>query len=115
MLTFPDVNAVLRKIKGRLFPFGWFHLLRWLRRPRNAAMRVPLMGVRRELHNSRLASQLAFMMIGQIRDVATVRYGTQRAEIGWILDDNQGMKAIADAIGSEINREYAIYERSLLD
>ena len=115
MLTFPDVNAVLRKIKGRLFPFGWFHLLRWLRRPRNAAMRVPLMGVRRELHNSRLASQLAFMMIGQIRDVATVRYGTRRAEIGWILDDNQGMKAIADAIGSEINREYAIYERSLVD
>ena len=115
MLTFPDVNAVLRKIKGRLFPFGWFHLLRWLRRPRNAAMRVPLMGVRRELHNSRLASQLAFMMIGQIRDVATVRYGTRRAEIGWILDDNQGMKAIADAIGSEINREYAIYECRLAD
>lgn len=115
MLTFPDVNAVLRKIRGRLFPFGWFHLLRWLRRPRNAAMRVPLMGVRRELHNSRLASQLAFMMIGQIRDVATVRYGTRRAEIGWILDDNQGMKAIADAIGSEINREYAIYERSLVN
>ena len=55
------------------------------------------------------------MMIGQIRDVATVRYGTRRAEIGWILDDNQGMKAIADAIGSEINREYAIYERSLVD
>ena len=76
-------------------------------------MRVPLMGVRRELHNSRLASQLAFMMISQIREVAIAEYQTKRAEIGWILDDNQGMKAIADAIGSTVNREYAIYERSL--
>jgi hypothetical protein len=53
------------------------------------------------------------MMISQIREVAIAEYQTKRAEIGWILDDNQGMKAIADAIGSTVNREYAIYERSL--
>lgn len=113
MLTLPDINDVLRKVNGRLWPLGWLRLLRWMRRPSGAGMRVPLMGVRRELHNSRLASQLAFMMISQIREVAIAEYQTKRAEIGWILDDNQGMKAIADAIGSTVNREYAIYERSL--
>ena len=113
MLTLPDMNDVLRKVDGKLFPFGWFHILRWLRKPRRMGMRLPLMGVLRELHNSRLASQLAFMMISQIREVAIAEYQTKRAEIGWILDDNQGMKAIADAIGSTVNREYAIYERSL--
>ena len=113
MLTFPDMNDVLRKVDGKLFPFGWFHILRWLRKPRRMGMRVPLMGVLRELHNSRLASQLAFMMISQIRDVAVDKYETRRAEIGWILDDNQGMMAIADAIQSTINREYAIFEKSL--
>ncbi len=113
MLTFPDVNGVLRKIDGKLLPFGWFHLLRWMRKPIGTGARVPLMGVLSELHNSRLASQLAFMMIAQIRDTATAAYGTKRAEIGWILDDNQGMKAIADAIDSSINREYAIYEKPL--
>ena len=114
MLTFPDMNDVLRKVDGKLFPFGWFHILRWLRKPRGMGMRVPLMGVLRELHNSRLASQLAFMMISQIRDVAVDKYETRRAEIGWILDDNQGMMAIADAIQSTINREYAIFEKSLI-
>ena len=114
MLTFPDMNDVLRKVGGKLFPFGWFHILRWLRKPRRMGMRVPLMGVLRELHNSRLASQLAFMMISQIRDVAVDKYETRRAEIGWILDDNQGMMAIADAIQSTINREYAIFEKSLI-
>lgn len=113
MLTLPDINDVLRKVNGRLWPLGWLRLLRWMRKPSGAGMRVPLMGVRRELHNSRLASQLAFMMISQIREVAIAEYQAKRAEIGWILDDNQGMKAIADAIGSTVNREYAIYERSL--
>lgn len=113
MLTFPDINAALGKINGKLFPFGWIHLLRWLRNPKDAGMRVPLMGVMGELHNSRLASQLAFMMISKIRENAVAKYHTQRAEIGWILDDNQGMKAIADAIESNINREYVIYEKQL--
>lgn len=113
MLTFPDINDVLRKIDGRLFPFGWFHLLRWLRKPMGSGMRVPLMGVVRELHNSRLASQLAFMMISDIRHTAIASFGTKRAEIGWILDDNQGMVAIADAINSTVNREYWIFQKSL--
>ena len=114
MLVFPDVNHVLARIKGKLFPFGWFHLLRWLRNPRGGGMRVPLMGVLKEFQNSRLASQLAFMMISYIRENATGKYGSHRGEIGWILEDNQGMVAIADTIKSEINREYAIYEKSLV-
>lgn len=113
MLTFPDVNDALAKIGGKLFPFGWIHMLRWLRNPMGAGMRVPLMGVLKELHNSRLASQLAFMMIEAIRQQANTRYASTRGEIGWILDDNQGMVAIADTIQSKINREYAIYEKKL--
>ena len=113
MLTFPDVNDALARIKGKLFPFGWIHMLRWLRFPRGAGMRVPLMGVLKELHNSRLASQLAFMMIETIRQEAKTKFGSKRGEIGWILEDNQGMVAIADTIQSTINREYAIYEKRL--
>ncbi len=113
MLTFPDVNGVLKQTGGKLLPFGWVRMLRWLRKPTGSDMRVPLMGVLKELHNSRLASQLAFMMISQIRLNATEAYGAKHAEIGWILDDNQGMKAIADAIDSSVNREYVIYCKPL--
>ena len=113
MITLPDVNEVLVKIDGKLFPFGWVRMLRWLRKPVGKHMRVPLMGVRRELHNSRLASQLAFMMIEHIRKNAVREFGTVRGEIGWILDDNQGMIAIADAIQSKVNRQYNIYCKSL--
>jgi len=113
MLTFPDLNDALTKIRGKLFLFGWITLLRWLRFPKGAGMRVPLMGVLKELHNSRLASQLAFMMIEAIRHESSTKFHSVRGEIGWILEDNQGMVAIADTIQSKINREYAIYARSL--
>lgn len=113
MLTWPDVNDALAKIRGKLFPFGWIHMLRWLRHPRGAGMRVPLMGVLKELHNTRLASQLAFMMISAIRKEAHETFGSVRGELGWVLEDNQGMVAIADTIQSKVNREYAIYQRAL--
>lgn len=113
MMTLPDLNGPIKAIRGKLFPFGWAKLLWWLRKPTNASMRVPLMGVLKRLQSSRLASQLAFMMIECIRRVAIVKYGTRRSEIGWVLDDNQGMNAIAEAIGSTVNREYVIYHKPL--
>ena len=113
MMTLPDINGVLTRVKGKLFPFGWLHLLRWLKKPMGADMRVPLMGVKRELQNSRLASQLAFMLIDRIKKNATGVYHSRRGEIGWILDDNQGMIAIANAIDSRINREYVIFQKPL--
>jgi hypothetical protein len=76
-------------------------------------MRVPLMGVVQRLQASRLASQLAFMMIEYIRRDAVSRYGASRGEIGWVLDDNQGMNAIAQAIESRINKSYVIFDKAL--
>jgi hypothetical protein len=114
MMTLPDVNGVIKGLRGKLLPFGWAKLLWWLRKPTNAQMRVPLMGVLKKLQSSRMASQLAFMMIEHIRLDAVANYNSKRGEIGWILDDNQGMIAIADTIESKINREYLIYDKPLI-
>lgn len=113
MITLPDLNVAIKPLNGNLLPFGWAKLLLWLRKPRAETMRVPLMGVVKRLQGSRMASQLAFMMIEYIRRSAIANYGAKRGEIGWILDDNQGMVAIADAIESKINRVYQIYARPL--
>ena len=113
MMTLPDLNEPLKDLNGSLWPLGWAKLLLWLRNPQVRTMRVPLMGVLKEHQGSRLASQLAFMMIEYIRRASVDHYGASRGEIGWILDDNQGMIAIADAIESNINRCYTIYEKTL--
>lgn len=113
MLTFPDLNGVIKPFDGKLLPFNWIKLLNWVRHPHSPRARVPLMGVVKRLQSSRMASQLAFMMIEYIRRAGVADYGFKTAEIGWILEDNHGMRAIADAIGSTVNSEYAIYQRPL--
>ncbi len=113
MITLPDLNEAIKPLGGNLLPFGWAKLLWWLRKPRVRTMRVPLMGVVKELQSSRIASQLAFMMIEYIRRASVAHYGATRGEIGWILDDNQGMRSIAETIESRVNKVYQIYEKAL--
>ena len=60
-----------------------------------------------------MAGQLAFMMIEYIRYTSYVGYGAARAEIGWILEDNQGMRSIAEMIESRRNKVYRLYLKSL--
>jgi len=113
MLSVPDLNEKLIEMNGRLFPFNWAKLLWWLRKPQVRNFRVPLMGVVKKYQNTRMASQLAFMMIEYIRRYAVAEHGVKRSEIGWILEDNQGMVAIADAIDAKVNKEYRIYSKDL--
>ena len=113
MITLPDLNEAIKPLNGSLLPFGWAKLLLWLRKPRVRTVRVPLMGVVKDLQSSRMASQLAFMMIEYIRRASSSGYGATRAEIGWILDDNQGMRSIAETIESRMNKVYQVYEKTL--
>jgi GNAT superfamily N-acetyltransferase len=113
MLTIPDINELTKDLNGELFPFNWIKLLWRLRKPRARRLRVPLMGVARKLHHSRLASQLAFMMIEYTRRDATRKYGATHGEFGWILEDNKGMLSIAQLPGAAVNHRYRIYEKAL--
>ena len=113
MLTIPDINELIKDLNGELFPFNFIKLLWRLRKPRARRLRVPLMGVARKLHHTRLASQLAFMMIEYTRRDGTKKYGATHGEFGWILEDNKGMLSIAQLPGAEVNHRYRIYEKAL--
>ncbi len=113
MITLPDLNERLIGYGGTLFPFNWAKLLWWLRAPEARTMRVPLMGVRKSLQATRLASQLAFMLIELIRRDAVTKFGASRGEFGWVLDDNGPMRSVGEAIDGKINKVYRLYEKSL--
>lgn len=113
ILCVPNLNDCTKTMKGKLFPFNWIKLLWWLKFPNTKTMLVSLMGVKKELQNSRIASQMAFMMIEYIRRNGVRDFGAEFSEIGWILEDNKGMVAIAEAIEAKINRVYSIYEKAI--
>ena len=111
--SLPDVNAVLMDLSGSLYPFGWAKLLWWLRRPRSKKVRMPLMGVVKRLQTGRLTSLITSLMIEYSRRAAVANYGGEIGDIGWVLEDNSGMIAIADLINAKVNRVYQLYEKDL--
>ncbi|HVF84039.1 MAG TPA: N-acetyltransferase [Sphingomicrobium sp.] len=113
MITIPDINELIRDLDGRLFPVGWAKLLWRLRKPQVKRVRVPLMGVTKSLQGSRMAGQLAFMLIERCRVNSIAKYGATHGEFGWVLEDNGGMMSIAQLPGAEVNKVYRIYEKTL--
>jgi hypothetical protein len=113
MITIPDMNELIRDLDGKLFPFGWAKLLWRLRHPKTRRARVPLMGVAKKLHHTRLASRLAFMLIEFTRRDVVRNFGVTIGEFGWILEDNKGMLSIAELPGARVNHRYRIYEKGL--
>ena len=112
IVALPNLNEAARDLGGRLLPFGWAKLL-WrlkVRHPRTA--RVPLMGVREEFQHSRLGPTLAFMVIDAVRKALHGR-GVRDVEMGWILEDNEGMRNIIETIGGEAYKRYRMYQKNL--
>jgi hypothetical protein len=115
MISLPDVNEKLKSFGGNLLPFNWAKLLWWLKagKPQVRTMRVPLMGVVKKLQGSRMASQLAFMLIEYIRRDAVAKFGASRGEFGWVLSSNGPMRSVGEAVGGTVNKVYRIYEKIL--
>jgi hypothetical protein len=113
MMTWPDLNEKIATFGGSLFPFNWAKLLWWLRAPQVRTMRVPLMGVVKKLQSTRMASQLAFMLVEYIRRDAVTKFGATRGEFGWVLEENGPMRSVGEAINGQINKVYRIYQKAL--
>lgn len=103
-LALPDINVLLKKINGRLFPTGIFTLLA-NRRKLNRA-RVLLMGVVPEYRK---------------RGIDTIFYcrtykdglaaGYTWAEFSWILEDNREMNDAARVMGGEVYKRWRFWEK----
>jgi len=113
MMTIPDMNEKLAGYGGSLFPFNWAKLLWWLRNPKCRSVRVPLMGVLKKHQGSRLASQLAMMLVENIRRASVGRYGATHGEFGWVLSSNGPMRSVGEAVGGEVNKVYRIYKKEI--
>lgn len=112
IVALPNLNEAARDLNGRLLPFGWAKLL-WrlkVRHPKTA--RVPLMGVKQSHQHSRLGPTLAFMVIDSVRKALHAR-GVEDVEMGWILEDNDGMRNIIETIGGQAYKRYRIYQKEL--
>ena len=112
IVALPDLNGLIRDLAGRLWPFGWARLLWRLARHRASMVRVPLMGVTPEHHQTLMGAAIGYGLIESIRS-HILADGINRSEQSWILADNRGMRAMVEAIGMRVAARYRIYEREI--
>ena len=103
-MALPDINQALKKINGRLFPFGLLKLL-WHSRKIDG-VRVPIMGVVHEYQNKGIAAMFGVESF----KVGTEKKGYVRGEMSWILEDNALMIRALERMGARIYKTYRIYE-----
>ena len=103
-ITLPDLNQVLKKMNGRLLPFGWLHFLN-----RNRVcdrVRVGFLGVKPEFQHTGVAASL------YVEHFDTAAHARQdHGEAGWILETNEAMNRGLEAMSAEIVKKYRVYER----
>ena len=103
-ISIPDINQVLKKMKGRLLPFGWYH---YLRRHRTMdRCRIGFLGVLPEFQHTGVAAAL-YMEHFDMAAVTPIKHG----EPGWILETNTSMNRGLEAMGARIVKTCRVYER----
>ena len=111
-ITLPNVNEAIADLNGRLLPFGWAKLLWRLKVKTTKSVRLPLMGVRRTYHGTRLGATLAFAVINRVRQEQLAQ-GAENGELSWILEDNRPMRHMIEQFGGTAYKTYRVYAREL--
>jgi GNAT superfamily N-acetyltransferase len=105
-ISVPDINQVLKKMNGRILPFGWWHYLR--RRRIIDRVRVGFLGVKPEYQHTGVAAALYVEHFDE-----SARSPIKWGEMGWILETNRAMNRGMKAMNGRIVKRYRIYERLL--
>jgi len=106
-LTLPDANEVLGPLRGRLWPFGWWRLMKGI--PKIRAGRFILIGVDPDETGHGAAFELSYRMME-----AVIRAGFTRAEISLILGLNERMNRITQTYGWPQVGLYRLYRKDLV-
>ncbi len=105
-VTLPDLNQVLKRMRGRLLPWGLVHFLR--RRRIVTRTRMLLLGVVADAQRLGLYP----LLIAESYRRAAAR-GYVRGEVGWTLEDNDVVNAGIEAVGGRRYKTYRLYEKSI--
>jgi hypothetical protein len=107
VLAYPDLSAAIQRCRGRLWPTGWYHLLREFKRTRwlnfnGAAILEPHRGLG---GNALLYAELYHTLIGHIQ--------YQYADLVQVQETNTRMIQELQALEVKPYKKHRLYQRSL--
>ena len=108
LIAVPDANEALKLAHGRLFPFGLVKILWRIKVKGCERMRVLALGVLPEYRRLGLDGLLIQRTIAN-----GIPLGYRRAEVGWILEDNEAILQPLTHIHARRTKVYRVYDRAL--
>ena len=106
LLAYPDISEALQQTKGRLFPFGWWSILRSLRNTRviniNGAGLLP---------EHRGMGGMAILYSEMEKSIRQGDYDD--AELVQVGQENQKMQRELTRLGVTMNKVHRVYQRDL--
>lgn len=108
-LTMPNLNPVLKRMNGRLFPLGLAKFL-WHTKIKRSVDSVRIMA-------TGVVHKFQKIGIDNIFYVETYRVGRSRGykwgELSWILEDNHLINRALTDLGARLYKRYRLYEKPL--
>jgi GNAT superfamily N-acetyltransferase len=104
-LGFPDLNVVLKRTGGRLFPFGFLHVLLGIRKVRD----YRLFGL--ALLPEYQGRGLDVLLYMQLYRALAPRI--RRLEANYILEDNLRIRNALEKLDLELIKTYRVYEKGI--
>jgi hypothetical protein len=105
-LSLPDINKILARMNGRLFPTGLFKLIFGLRKL--TALRTITLGTRAAYQKRGIESVFLVEIVRR-----TVAAGFCSSEMSWMLEDNHLINKPLEQMGGRLSKRYRIVEAPL--
>jgi GNAT superfamily N-acetyltransferase len=106
VLALLDYNQIIRKLDGRLLPFGIFRLM-WGRKRINVARGMAVMMV-----PGHQQSGLSVVLLDRLVEAAKP-WGLKGWEFSWVLESNASSRGTLRRAGTKLTKTYRIYDRAL--
>src|SRR5579862_3130877 len=113
-VALPNLNELVRDLKGSLFPLGLPKLLWRLKVEGPKSARLLLLGIRKKWRHVRKYAGLSAFMYAEMNDGGK-RVGIKEGELGWTLEDNGRVNAGIMMMGAKRYKTYRVYEKELAE
>lgn len=106
VVAMPDMSIGVQRAGGRLFPFGWWHILRAMKRSKQ--LDLFLGAVRPDLQGLGLTCVLGIALMEAAR-----KRGLTHMDSHLVLETNSRMRAELERLGGQVWKRYRVYQKAL--
>ena len=111
-IALPNVNELIRDMKGKLGPLELAKLLYRLKIKGPKTARLALLGISKKFRGNRKYAGLSIFLYSKLNESGQ-KLGIEWGELSWTLEDNGPVNTGIKFMGGKIYKKYRVFEKDL--